>query len=168
MTPKIDIIYLDMDGVLSDFMGRFRELNGDWKRDGEGKHSTGWHDFCTGGHFATLNPWPGGSVLYAWLQKQQPYRRFELEILTSTGGSTYHDQVAADKTRWCRDRDINIKVNAVPGRWTKKDWAHPSAILIDDTEDVIAGWTAAGGIGILHKDLETTINQLKDLLDIAY
>ena len=168
MTPKIDIIYLDMDGVLSDFMGRFKELNGDWKRDGEGKHSKGWHDFCSGGHFATLNTWPGGSVLVAWLKKQQPYRRFELEILTSTGGDVYHDQVAADKLRWCRDHDIDFKVNAVPGRWHKKDWARSGAILIDDTADVIDDWVKAGGTGILHGDLETTINRLKDLLDIEH
>lgn len=168
MKPKIDCIYLDMDGVLSDFMGRFRELNGDWKRDAEGKNSKGWHDFCTGGHFATLNTWPGGSVLVAWLKKHQAKLHFELEILTSTGGDVYHDQVAADKLRWCRDHDIDFKVNAVPGRWHKKELARPGAILIDDTTDVIEDWIEAGGTGILHRDLETTINRLKDLLDIEH
>jgi len=152
---KIDTIYLDMDGVLSDFMSKYRQLNGDWKRDGEGKRSTAWNDFCTGGHFAKLDAWPGCNELIEFVETVRG--DVNVEILTSTGGRYHHDQVEADKKTWCEERGIFYKVNAVPGRWTKKDWARPTAILIDDTQDVIVDWNAAGGLGILHQDNDTAM-----------
>ncbi len=160
-TMRIDTIYLDMDGVLSDFMGRYRELNGDWKRDREGKQSNAWADFCTGRHFATLETWPGAADLLQFVGGLT----VNVEILTSTGGAEFHDMVAEDKSRWCEDHGIFYKVNAVPGRWTKRDWARPTAVLIDDTEDVIEQWRAAGGIGILHRNVNKTIDELKTVLD---
>jgi hypothetical protein len=42
----------------------------------------------------------------------------------------------------------------------KKDFAAPDAILIDDRPDNVQGWIDAGGIGILHKSAEETINVL--------
>lgn len=159
----IDTIYLDMDGVLCDFMTRFKELNGDWKRDHEGKKSDGWKNFCEGRHFATLETWPGAPELLQFVGELG----INVEILTSTGGPDYHDIVTEDKTTWCEDHGIFYKVNTVPGRWHKKNLARPTAVLIDDTEDVIKEWTEAGGIGILHTDVDKTINQLKRVLDIS-
>jgi hypothetical protein len=164
MMTTIDVIYLDMDGVLSDFMSKYRELNGDWKRDHEGKRSTAWNDFCEGGYFAQLDAWPGCTELIELVEGIRGEVR--VEILTSTGGSYHHDRVEADKKRWCEERGIFYKVNAVPGRWTKKDWATPRSILIDDTEDVIRDWTLAGGKGILHRDNDTTIKTLKKYLTL--
>jgi len=161
MTKTIDRIYLDMDGVISDFMSKYREVNGDWKRDHEGKKSEGWRRFCENGYFAQLNPWPGGRMLMNYLD----YIRGDVpvEILTSTGGADFHDKVTADKRFWCQMQGIGYKVNTVPGRWLKKDWATPTALLIDDTADVIDDWRAAGGVGILHVNLQDTITQLNAL-----
>lgn len=159
---KIDTIYLDMDGVLSDFMARFKEVNGNWKRDGEGKKSEGWKNFCEGRHFATLDTWPGAAELLEFVANTG----VNVEILTSTGGPDYHDIVTEDKMSWCEDHGIFYKVNTVPGRWNKKNYARDTAILIDDTEDVIQEWTQNGGIGILHTDVNKTIDELKNLLDI--
>ena len=162
MMTTIDVIYLDMDGVLSDFMSKYRELNGEFKRDGEGKKSTAWNDFCEGGHFANLDTWPGCTELIEFIESIRGDVR--VEILTSTGGAYHHQQVEADKKRWCEERGIFYKVNAVPGRWKKKEWATPRSILIDDTEDVIRDWTLAGGMGILHQDNDTTFKLLKKCL----
>jgi hypothetical protein len=41
----------------------------------------------------------------------------------------------------------------------------PDVILIDDTQDVIDDFNAAGGIGILHKDIRQTIRILQEVLD---
>lgn len=161
MTKQIDIIYLDMDGVISDFMSKYQEVNGSWKRDHEGRASTGWQNFCEGGYFAELDPWPGGTLLMSFLDSIRS--DVPVEILTSTGGAQFHDQVRADKIRWCERQGIPYKVNAVPGRWTKRDWATPTALLIDDTEDVIEQWREAGGIGILHVTLEQTMVELSEL-----
>lgn len=157
---RIDTIYLDMDGVLSDFMSRYREVNGEWKRDGEGKSSSGWREFCEGGYFATLDTWPGAADLLQFVAGLS----VNIEILTSTGGAEFHDQVARDKKQWCADHGIFYPVNAVPGRWTKKDWARPTAILIDDTQDVIDGWIQKGGQGILHRSVEQTITEIQQIM----
>jgi hypothetical protein len=158
MTKMIDRIYLDMDGVISDFMSKYREVNGEWKLDQEGKKSDAWRNFCENGYFAQLNPWPGGRMLMNYLD----YIRGDipLEILTSTGGPDYHNKVTADKRLWCHLQGITYKVNTVPGRWLKKEWATPTALLIDDTADVIDAWRAAGGVGILHVNLQDTVTQL--------
>ncbi len=42
---------------------------------------------------------------------------------------------------------IHYKVNIVPGRKHKKEWATPDAVIIDDTPDVIVAWNKANGIG---------------------
>lgn len=161
---RIDTIYLDMDGVLSDFMSRFREVEGEWKRTPEGMQSDGWARFCESGQFATLDVWPGAPELLEFMGGLQG---INIEILTSTGGSIFHDKVAADKQQWCLDHGIFYKVNAVPGRWHKKDFARPTALLIDDTEDVIEAWTSCGGVGILHLDADQTMHKLRLILDIV-
>ena len=45
----------------------------------------------------------------------------------------------------------------------KARFAGPNKILIDDREDNIAAWKAAGGIGILHTDAFSTIAKLKEI-----
>jgi hypothetical protein len=66
--------------------------------------------------------------------------------------------------KWLRDHGIEYKANIVPGRKHKKEYATSETILIDDTPDVIEGFTEAGGHGILHKDVEETKVKLKELL----
>jgi hypothetical protein len=43
----------------------------------------------------------------------------------------------------------------------KAEYAKSTTILVDDTPDVIDSFGAAGGIAILHKDVNDTIRQLK-------
>jgi len=154
-----------MDGVLSDFMTRYRELNGDWKRDREGKKSQAWHNFCTGGHFAGLDTWPGSAELLQFIEQIRRSRDINVEILTSTGGAEYHERVTADKQQWCEDHGIFYKVNTVPGRWIKQNFCRRRDILIDDTADVIDQWRRRGGVGILHTSAEKTIDALNSVLD---
>jgi len=45
----------------------------------------------------------------------------------------------------------------------KSDLSGKNKILIDDREDTINRWNAAGGIGILHTSAPNTIEQLKQL-----
>ena len=46
---------------------------------------------------------------------------------------------------------------------SKSDFSGKNRILIDDREDTINNWNAAGGIGILHTSAANTIEQLKQL-----
>jgi hypothetical protein len=87
-----------------------------------------------------------------------------VEILSSSGGKKYHEQVEADKIKWLKDHNILYKPNIVPGRSYKTAYARPDTILIDDTPEIIDAFNEANGNGILHKDVYITIETLDKLL----
>jgi hypothetical protein len=157
-------IYVDMDGVLANFEKRyielFRESPGESRAGKE--FSENWTTFIEGKNFETLDWWPGGPELITYLSQNVPIE--SVEILTSSGGNKFHDQVVIQKHKWIETFNLpeQWKVNVVAGRKKKAEFATPDSILIDDTEDVIQAFRAAGGIGIHHKDIGNTLM----LLDI--
>lgn len=160
---KIKKIYLDLDGVLCDFEHRYTKLFGRTPHEARDKKefSPDWTKFVEGENFATLPWFEGGEELLAFIRKCP----VNIEILSSSGGKKFHDEVTAQKLQWLRGHDIGYKANIVPGRRIKAEYASPDAILIDDTPDVIEAFNAAGGHGILHKDLGKTLEKLKELLE---
>ena len=160
----IEKIYLDMDGVLSDFEGAFaKEYGQDTLKNRDKKiWTTEWPDFILNKRgFATLEYWPGAIELVNFVSELG----VPVEILTSSGGLKYHEQVKEQKISWLIDRNIPFTPHVVPGRKHKKEYAGDGIVLIDDTFDVIESFNKAGGIGIHHKDLGETIERLKNLLD---
>ncbi len=159
-------LYLDMDGVLSDFEGSFSGNYGpDTLKTRDKKLWTEeWPDFILNKKgFETLPWWPGGQEMVKFA-KELAKKGIEVEILTSSGGEKYHDQVKEQKVAWLKKNGIAFKPNVVPGRKHKKDYAGPGIVLVDDTKDVIDAFNKAGGIGILHKDIGETIEKIKSLL----
>jgi hypothetical protein len=158
-------IYVDMDGVLANFEKRYIELfrespdsNGQRERK---EFSQNWTTFIEGKHFETLDWWPGGPELITYLGRNVPIS--DVEILSSSGGNKYHDQVVIQKNKWIETFNLpEWKVNVVAGRKKKAEFATTDSILIDDTLDVVQAFRAAGGIGIHHKDIGNTLM----LLDI--
>ena len=153
-----------MDGVLCDFEKRFTELYG---KDALGARdrknfTTNWPNFIMNGNFESLEWFPGGKELLDFIQNETDW---EVEILSSSGGERFHSEVAAQKVVWLCDKGIPYKANIVPGRKHKTAYATPETILIDDTEDIIVNFNAAGGVGILHKDINETLAKLRTLLD---
>lgn len=153
-----------MDGVLCDFEKRFTELYG---KDALGARdrknfTTNWPNFIMDGNFENLEWFPGGKELLDFIQNKTDW---EVEILSSSGGEKFHSEVAAQKVVWLCDKGIPYKANIVPGRKHKTAYATPETILIDDTEDIIVNFNAAGGLGILHKDINETLAKLRTLLD---
>lgn len=152
-----------MDGVLCDFEKRFTELYG---KDALGARdrknfTTNWPNFIMDGNFESLEWFPGGKELLDFIQNETDW---EVEILSSSGGEKFHSEVAAQKVVWLCDKGIPYKANIVPGRKYKTAYATPETILIDDTEDIIVNFNAAGGVGILHKDINETLAKLRTLL----
>ena len=164
---KIKKLYLDMDGVIANFEKRyielFREAPGGISRDRK-SFSKNWKTFIADKHFETLDWWPGGPELITYIQKNFPHE--SVEILTSSGGNNYHEEVERQKNVWIQKMNLNElwKVNVVAGRKKKAEFATPDSILIDDTDDVIQAFREAGGIGIHHKDYGNTIMLLDILL----
>ena len=160
---KVTKLYLDMDGVLCDFEKRFTSLYG---KDALGSRdrknfTTNWPNFIMDGNFESLEWFPGGKELLDFIQNETDW---EVEILSSSGGEKFHSEVAAQKVVWLCDKGIPYKANIVPGRKHKTAYATPETILIDDTEDIIVNFNAAGGVGILHKDINETLAKLRTLL----
>jgi hypothetical protein len=161
---KVTKLYLDMDGVLCNFEKRFTELYG---KDALGARdrknfTTNWPNFIMNGNFENLEWFPGGKELLHFIQYATDW---EVEILSSSGGEKFHSEVAAQKVVWLCNKGIPYKANIVPGRKHKTAYATPETILIDDTEDIIVNFNAAGGVGILHKDINETLAKLRTLLD---
>jgi len=161
---KINKIYLDMDGVLADFNKRYKELFGTGAA-GEDRNrknfSRNWKEFIRTEQFATLDRFPGSSELIEFVSIM-PVR---LEILSSTGGIPFHSEVSEQKSLWLKNQGIEFTANFVPGRKVKKYYAFSGNVLIDDTPDVIESFNEAGGIAILHKDVNETISKLKELIN---
>lgn len=161
---KIEKIYLDMDGVLCSFDGRYREMFGMSPVDARGRKEfrKHWVEFITKASFATLDYHPGAEKLIAYVASIA--NKVQVEMLTSSGGPDYYSEVAQQKIQWLCDHGIPYKANVVPGRRHKAEYATPTAVMIDDTEDVITSFRTAGGIAIHHTDADLTIETLKGMM----
>jgi hypothetical protein len=156
-----------MDGVICDFYKRYYEIfNVDLpsaRSHGE-KISLEWNKFVEGKNFETLDWHAGGLELLKFIISLD----IPVEILSSSGGHTHHEEVKKQKKVWLKRHHIDFTANIVPGRKLKANYAKPDIILIDDTEDVIDDFNMAGGIGILHTDADKTIKIVQSILDDTY
>jgi hypothetical protein len=165
--PKINYtIYCDMDGVLCDFEGRFEHFTGMspdqyraemTRKYGEKKAvDMFWKliDNEIGVRFWRGMPWmPGGRELWDYIKSSNP------TLLTAP---SYHDSSKIGKTLWVKDHIPGAKIIFKQAK-QKSDLAGPNKILIDDREDTIMDWKSKKGIGILYKNTDQAINELKQL-----
>jgi hypothetical protein len=159
----IEKLYLDMDGVLCNFEEKFAGHYGPislGKRNRK-EWSEDWRDFILNKKgFENLDWFPGAHALLEYVEKLG----IPVEILSSTGGQKFHEEVAVQKTNWLKSHGIKYKANFVWNRKKKAEYATPRTILIDDTDDVIRAFKSAGGIGILHRKDHETIENLRSLV----
>jgi hypothetical protein len=155
-------IYLDMDGVLTDFEKRYNELFGIKPEEVNARTAHFWRNFepfIEGGNFRTLDKHPNADQLLQFVHEM----RVPVEILTSSGGDKHHERVSADKIEWLCNNGIPYKANIVPGGSKKATLAQPWHILVDDTLHVVEKYRAAGGTAILHYDIDETLKELARL-----
>ena len=158
-------IYVDMDGVVADFEQRFRDLSGMGPREFEEKYGKdAFWDFIDEGE-NKLKFWVGIPQMSDAKQLIDFVSKYDYEMLTAP---SIKKQSLLGKGLWMINQTKNglfpskPKVNYKSAK-NKKDFAAPNHILIDDREDTINSWNAAGGIGILHTSAANTISQLKKL-----
>jgi len=159
-------IYLDMDGVLCNFESRYIELFNESPgsmRDRK-EWSVNWTKFIKTEQFKTLDWFPGAHDLLTYI-KWCEHQGMNIEMLSSSGGLKYHTEVMEQKIHWLCDKGITYKANIVPGKKLKTVYANPESVLIDDTSSIIDDFNAAGGYGILHKEVGETLTILRGLLD---
>lgn len=154
-------IFLDMDGVLADFIKGVADTTGedftspDLNKKGKGKikaeiekSSRFWHE---------LDWMPGGQQLYRYVKSSQPH------ILSAY--ANWDKNCKDGKNFWIK-KNLMIpkqRINLVK-REDKQKYAVQDGvanILIDDYIKNIREWEKAGGIGIHHTDTAKTINTLK-------
>ena len=158
-------IYLDMDGVVADFDKRFTDLAGMGPREFEEEYGkNAFWDFIDEGD-NKLVFWIGIPPMSDAKQLVDFVSNYDYEMLTAP---SLKKQSVMGKGLWMKNQTnkglfpFKPKVNYKSAK-NKKDFAAPNHILIDDREDNINSWIAAGGIGILHTSASSTINQLKKL-----
>lgn len=159
-------IYCDMDGVLTNFNGRYEMLFGQppsvvARNRKEGEYSKYWNTFIESKQFATLDPLDDAGELINFLKSVEVVKAARVSILSSSGGFDKHNSVTSQKGTWLDNHSISWPRVIVPGRRFKAGYADKYSLLIDDTLDVIEAFRARGGSAIHHKDAKTTIEQVK-------
>jgi len=156
-------IYLDMDGVLCDFIRGIKDTTGedftspDLNQGAKGKikaqvekQSDFWHN---------LQWMKDGAELFRYVKSSHPY------ILSAY--ANWDKNCKDGKNSWIK-RHLMIpkqRINLVK-REDKQKYAMSDGvanILIDDYIKNIREWEAQGGIGIHHTSAKNTINSLKKL-----
>lgn len=156
-------IFVDMDGVLSDFDKRYFELFGvpSLHLREIGKHKEyrkNWKQFVEGDNFTLLDFAPGAQELIFFLNSL----KVEKVILSSSAGFEFYENILMQKITWLKKRGINWAPIIVPGKRYKKGFANRESILIDDTSANIMDFIEAGGNAVLHKDYKHTINKVTE------
>ena len=154
-------IYLDMDGVISDWESQFKRYSGGvpvetYDAEHGKKNRFKFVDKNCPEYYATM-PWmKDGKLLYNFVS------HLPVEILSHAPTKLSY----IGKKQWLANNKIDIKTNLVPHRNLKAKFATADSILIDDREDNVNDFINAGGKAILHKNAIDTINQLKEMLGI--
>ena len=138
------MIWCDLDGVLVDIEGGYLQRFGHDMTLVDKK--TKWSNVAGCPNFYQHLPWmPGGRELWRWIAPTGAH------ILTATAKSV--PTCGQDKVDWCT-AELGIgtdRVVVVYGRENKRLYCSPGDILLDDREDVLEQWMAAGGYGVLVK-----------------
>ena len=155
--PKYKI-FSDMDGVLTDFEGRFEKYSdGLPPRDYEKKFGKDKFWELVDGEGVAF--WVG----MPWMSDGERYwdyiKDYDTQLLSSPSRS---NTSRLGKRLWVRNNMPGVKLTLAQA-YLKKNYAAPNHILIDDRKSNIDEWRAAGGIGILHTSAADTIQQLKKL-----
>jgi hypothetical protein len=163
-SSMIKIIYVDMDGVLSDFKKRFIELFKTYpevdypsKKKEKKDYQRKFDDFIADGHFATLDPMHDLSDAISFLGSIED--DYIMKILSSSAQEKYLTDVSKQKERWLTKWKIAYPAIIVPGKKLKQHYAGPDSLLIDDTESSIIQWREKGGLAIHHTSWEQTIKE---------
>lgn len=149
-------IYLDMDGVLSDFNKAFENIDGYDAHEYNNKHGDEkFWDYVkeAGLKYWSEMPWVKGSKkLWNYVKDKN------VSILSAPARAI--PNCPKGKKVWVKRELGNVKLILKRAR-EKHEYADKNSILIDDNKDNIKNWKNADGIGILFKSADQAIKELK-------
>jgi len=145
------IVYVDMDGVISDFDGEKAKWKGSYNKFFQ-------HMIDTHG-FASLEMLPCNKLMNR-LQEIREVHGAEIKILSSYGRPD-NLSVRDDKAKWLASFPFTFdEVIFVPGKAYKREYATKDSLLIDDTPSNVFDFLDAGGLAVLHKSEDETVTYL--------
>ncbi len=154
------IIFLDLDGVLSDFEQHAIQQN-KYRKDGKLNYDALTHDW-----WASMPICDGALDFYEELKKLA-----KVKFLT---GPMINPQCYSGKAEWILNFDKNkgkfalMDLIICPSK-AKHLLAGKNRILIDDRKSNIEDWINAGGIAIHHiGDFQNTMKKLNNIFDKKY
>lgn len=155
-------VYCDSDGVIADFPKKILEITGKDIKDLNKK--TLWESVSNYNKnvcpfYESLDMMEDADELLSFLEANFEH----VKILTAAGYTP--SNAREQKLEWFKKHYPNLDVIVVDKGVQKAQYAHSSAILIDDTAKCIDPFREAGGIGILHSDAKSTIEQLNTILN---
>lgn len=152
-------IYLDMDGVLTDFRTHFENCFG-INLDKDKKDYPGeliFSEIAKYPHWWDSIPWmPGGKELVEAAMDISD----NVELLTTPAFEKDVPTCRQDKLSWVKRELGDLPVIF---SYNKENFAKKNAILIDDKPDNIKEFVSAGGIGILYKNHRQAIRELRNI-----
>ncbi len=159
-------VYLDMDGVLADFDKRFRDISGMEPKEFENKYGTKafWNLIDEENK---IKFWVGIPSMPGAADLVNAVKDYNYELLTSPSAKK---QSYLGKILWVRNHvgDVfpskpRINFKRAKEKHEVKPQLAKTDILIDDREDTIGRWNAAGGTGIVYKNISQVLNDLGKL-----
>lgn len=145
-------IYLDMDGVVANFMKEYVAYAYSDTHDRQK-----FRDAVMQHHiFEKLEKMPNADLLLHKVSTYDP-RYVQVEMLTSMG--TFRTEQGLESKRqkllWLEKHGITYKANFTHNKPEKGQlFGKPDSILIDDSIGCIEPFVAAGGLGIHHDDAD--------------
>ncbi len=155
-------IFLDMDGVVADFDSYAKSILGYSTPGGKRYPIEDWAKISSNPRFYyELETCKFADVLVnACLELSD-----DVKFLTAIPRANDVPWCFTDKVLWAQERWPTIPVWFGPYSHDKQVHCRPGDVLIDDRDDNIIAWTAAGGLGILHQgNVAETIEQLRALV----
>jgi hypothetical protein len=152
-------IYIDLDGVLTDFAKALSDLLGEKVDPKEHIHLSDeqWSKVNGAGEsfWADMDWYAGGHEVWEAAKRHNP------TILSSP---SRHDSSRAGKREWVRKNlgDVPVVLEV-----RKEKYAAPDAVLVDDLRKNIDRWEKAGGKGILHRNAEDTIRKIEEVMGMS-
>lgn len=159
---RVKRIFIDMDGVLVDFIKGVSEMIGKPLTADDAGHTEydeRKQELTDKRLFRNLPPMVDYHELIGYVK----HTGLPWEILTAAG-KVNRQTVVWDKNEWIKQYVDPFVVTTCTYTGTQKAaFAEKGNVLIDDRQKNIDAFNEAGGIGILHTSAANTINQLKAL-----
>lgn len=154
-------LYLDMDGVVADFdKYAFKKLG--VPPSGGVYEPDVWAKLVENPRlYRDLEKMTYADELVKQCKNFARIENHKLLFLTAVPKNNDVHWAFYDKVMWALARYPDIPVHFGPYGKDKHVHCIPGDILIDDKESNISDWVAAGGLGILHKNLKSTLDELE-------